>query len=39
VGFELNASIDLSKRTIKIVKPRFNSFKTLSVEEKTDKKQ
>jgi membrane protein len=39
VGFELNASIDLSKRSIKIVKPRFNSFKTLSVEEKTDKKQ
>jgi membrane protein len=28
IGFELNASIDLSKRTIKIVKPRFNTFKT-----------
>ncbi len=27
LGFELNASIDLSKRSIKIVKPRFNSFK------------
>ncbi len=27
VGFELNASIDLSKRSIKIVKPRFNTFK------------
>jgi membrane protein len=28
VGFELNASLDLSKRSIKIVKPRFNSFKS-----------
>lgn len=28
IGFELNASIDLSKRTIKIVKPRFNTFRT-----------
>lgn len=28
VGFELNASIDLSKRSIKIVKPKFNSFKS-----------
>ncbi|MXV16567.1 YihY/virulence factor BrkB family protein [Hufsiella ginkgonis] len=27
VGFELNASIDLSKRSIRIVKPKFNSFK------------
>ncbi len=27
IGFELNASIDLSKRSIKIVKPNFNSFK------------
>ncbi len=27
LGFEFNASIDLSKRSIKIVKPRFNSFK------------
>lgn len=27
IGFELNASIDLSKRTIKIVKPRFNTFR------------
>lgn len=27
VGFELNASIDLSKRSIRIVKPQFNSFK------------
>jgi membrane protein len=30
VGFELNASIDLSKRSIKIIKPRFNSFKSAS---------
>jgi membrane protein len=27
IGFELNASLDLSKRSIKIVKPKFNSFK------------
>jgi len=28
IGFELNASIDLSKRNIKISKPRFNTFRT-----------
>ena len=28
IGFELNASLDLSKRSIKIVKPKFNSFKS-----------
>lgn len=28
IGFELNAAIELSKRSIKIVTPRFNSFKT-----------
>lgn len=27
IGFELNASIALSKQSIKIVKPRFNSFR------------
>jgi membrane protein len=27
VGFELNASIDLSKRSVKIIKPSFNVFK------------
>jgi len=27
IGFELNAAIELSKRSIKIVKPRYNSFK------------
>ena len=27
IGFELNASVDLSKRTIRIVKPRFNTFR------------
>jgi membrane protein len=32
VGFELNASIDLSKRTIKIVKPKYNTFKQKSAE-------
>lgn len=28
IGFELNASIELSKRSIKIVKPKFNSFRS-----------
>ncbi len=28
IGFELNASLDLSKRSIRMVRPRFNSFKT-----------
>jgi len=28
LGFELNASIELSKRSIKIVKPKFNSFRS-----------
>ena len=27
IGFELNANIDLSKRSIKVVKPRFNTFR------------
>ncbi|RYY36737.1 MAG: YihY/virulence factor BrkB family protein [Sphingobacteriaceae bacterium] len=27
IGFELNASVELSKQTIKIVKPMYNSFK------------
>lgn len=27
IGFELNASIDLSKRSIKVIKPRFNTFR------------
>ena len=34
LGYELNASIELSKRTIKIVKPKFNSFKSQTAEEK-----
>lgn len=38
VGFELNASIDLSKRSIRIVKPRFNSFKNEPVEERLERK-
>jgi len=33
IGFELNASIELSKRSIKIVKPRFNSFRSNKSEE------
>jgi membrane protein len=28
IGFELNASIELSKQSIRIVKPRFNTFKS-----------
>jgi len=36
VGFELNASIDLSKRSIRIVKPRFNSFKTTPPDRKPE---
>ena len=32
LGFELNASIDLSKQTIKIVKPKFNTFKPKKAE-------
>jgi len=27
IGFELNASVDLSKRSVKIIKPNFNLFK------------
>lgn len=27
IGFELNASVDLSKRTVRIAKPQFNTFK------------
>ena len=30
IGFELNANIDLSKRSIKILKPRLNTFKVKS---------
>lgn len=37
IGFELNASIELSKRSIKIVRPRFNSFKDEPAEEKLSK--
>jgi len=28
IGFELNASVELGKRSIKIVKPKFNSFRS-----------
>jgi membrane protein len=27
IGFELNATIDLSKRSIKVIRPRFNTFR------------
>ncbi|WP_374163641.1 YihY/virulence factor BrkB family protein [Arcticibacter sp. MXS-1] len=33
IGFELNASIDLSKRSVKIVRPRFNTFRNEEVTE------
>ncbi|HEY5327618.1 MAG TPA: YhjD/YihY/BrkB family envelope integrity protein, partial [Mucilaginibacter sp.] len=29
IGFELNASLDFSKRNIKVLKPMFNSFRKL----------
>lgn len=38
IGFELNASIDLSKRSIKIVKPQFNSFKREPIQQKLEGK-
>lgn len=38
IGFELNASVDLSKRSVKIIRPNFNLFKkTLQTEEKLNK--
>lgn len=38
IGFELNASVDLSKRSVKIIRPNFNLFKnTQPVEEKLRK--
>lgn len=38
VGFELNASVDLSKRSVKIIRPNFNIFKKpISVENKLEK--
>lgn len=38
VGFELNASVDLSKRSIKIIRPNFNLFKkSVPVDEKLEK--
>lgn len=38
VGFELNASIDLSKRSVKIIRPNFNLFKkSIPAEEKLEK--
>lgn len=35
IGYELNASIELSKRSIKIVKPKFNTFRTGHTEKKS----
>lgn len=34
IGFELNASVDLSKRSVKIIRPNFNLFKNSGVETK-----
>lgn len=36
IGFELNASLDLSKRNIKVVKKRFNSFRSKKTGEGSD---
>ncbi|RZL15583.1 MAG: YihY/virulence factor BrkB family protein [Pedobacter sp.] len=36
VGFELNASVDLSKRSVKIIRPTFNTFKKPEPEEKLE---
>lgn len=35
VGFELNASVDLSKRSVKIIRPNFNLFKKNTPAEET----
>jgi len=38
IGFELNASVDLSKRSVKIIRPNFNLFKkSQPAEEKLEK--
>lgn len=37
VGFELNASVDLSKRSVKIIRPKFNVFKKPEPEEQLSK--
>ena len=38
VGFELNASVDLSKRSVKIIRPNFNIFKKAApIEDKLEK--
>lgn len=39
VGFELNASVDLSKRSVKIIKPTFNVFKRPTLPEDQLKKK
>ncbi|KQS34512.1 YihY/virulence factor BrkB family protein [Pedobacter sp. Leaf194] len=39
IGFELNASVDVSKRSVKIIRPTFNLFKkTAPIEENITKK-
>lgn len=39
VGFELNASVDLSKRSVKIIRPNFNVFKRTALPEDQLKKR
>jgi membrane protein len=39
LGFELNASVDLSKRSIRIIKPKYNLFRNQPAEEKLEKKK
>ncbi|WP_293298251.1 YihY/virulence factor BrkB family protein [Pedobacter sp. UBA4863] len=34
IGFELNASVDLSKRSVKIIRPNFNLFKSGNTDNK-----
>ena len=38
IGFELNASVDLTKRSVKIIRPNFNVFKKPSVPEEKFKR-
>lgn len=39
IGFELNASVDLSKRSVKIIKPNFNVFKKPTAPEENLKRK
>lgn len=39
IGFELNASVDITKRSVKIIKPRFNVFKKPTTPAENARKQ